>query len=81
MLLDGQEQALPGRADAGLDEALDDRFELHQAQGMVMVQLGISLGDALTRIRAHAFANNHSLGNVAADVVSRRIRFDRDTRD
>ena len=81
MLLDGQEQALPGRADAGLDEALDDRFELHQAQGMVMVQLGISLGDALTRIRAHAFANNHSLGNVAADVVSRRIRFDHGTRD
>jgi GAF domain/ANTAR domain len=81
MLLDGQEQALPGRADSGLDEALDDRFELHQAQGMVMVQLGISLGDALTRIRAHAFANNHSLGNVAADVVSRRIRFDHGTRD
>ena len=81
MLLDGQEQALPGRADAGLDEALDDRFELHQAQGMVMVQLGVSLGDALTRIRAHAFANNHSLGNVAADVVSRRIRFDQGATD
>jgi hypothetical protein len=81
MLLDGQEQALPGRADAGLDEALDDRFELHQAQGMVMVQLGVSLGDALTRIRAHAFANDHSLSDVAADVVSRRIHFDPDTQD
>jgi len=81
MLLDGQEQALPGRADAGLDEALDDRFELHQAQGMVMVQLGVSLGDALTRIRAHAFANNHSLSDVAADVVGRRIQFDPSTED
>jgi hypothetical protein len=81
MLLDGQEQALPGRADAGLDEALDDRFELHQAQGMVMVQLGVSLGDALTRIRAHAFANDHSLSDVAADLVSRRIHFDPDTED
>jgi hypothetical protein len=81
MLLDGQEQALPGRTDAGLDEALDDRFELHQAQGMVMVQLGVSLGDALTRIRAHAFANNHSLSDVAADVVSRRIHFDPNTED
>jgi hypothetical protein len=48
---------------------------------MVMVQLGISLGDALTRIRAHAFANDHSLGNVAADVISRRIRFDQNTKD
>jgi hypothetical protein len=81
MLLDGQEQAIPGSADAGLDEALDDRFELHQAQGMVMVQLGISLGDALTRIRAHAFANDHSLSDVAAHVVSRQIRFDPNTED
>jgi hypothetical protein len=81
MLLDGQERAVPGRADAGLDEALENRFELHQAQGMVMVQLGVSLGDALTRLRAHAFANDQALSDVAADVVSRRIRFDPNTED
>ena len=54
------------------------RVQLFQAQGMVMVQLGVSLADALARIRAHAYAENRSLAEVAADVVARRLRFDTD---
>jgi AmiR/NasT family two-component response regulator len=52
------------------------RAELFQAQGMVMVQLGVSLADALARIRAHAYATNRPLREVAADIVARRLRFD-----
>jgi hypothetical protein len=75
-LLDGQERATDD-AD-GLDDALDNRIELFQAQGMVMVQLGVSLVEALTRIRAYAFAQDRRLTDVAADIVARRLRFDRD---
>lgn len=77
-LLDGQERAGPGAAADGLDEAMDSRAELFQAQGMVMVQLGVPLTAALARLRAYAYAENRPLAAVARDVVARRLRFDRD---
>jgi hypothetical protein len=77
-LLDGQAGAGRGAAADGLDEAMDSRAELFQAQGMVMVQLGVSISDALARMRAHAYAQNRTLADVARDVVARRLRFDRD---
>ena len=43
---------------------------------MVSVQLGVSVGDALIRLRAYAFANERGLVDVAKDVVDRRLRFD-----
>lgn len=77
MLLDGQERAT---ADAdGLDDAIDNRTDLYQAQGMVMVQLGVGLAEALARIRAHAFAEGRPLSDVARDIVARRVRFGRDS--
>jgi GAF domain/ANTAR domain len=77
-LLDGQAHADPGAAVDGLDEAMDSRAELFQAQGMVMVQLGGTLTEALARMRAYAYAENRPLADVARDVVGRRLRFDRD---
>ncbi|WP_328463343.1 GAF and ANTAR domain-containing protein [Actinoplanes sp. NBC_00393] len=52
------------------------RAELFQAQGMVMMQLGVSISEALVRIRAYAFAENRRLEDVAHDIVQRRLRFD-----
>ncbi|GAA0931505.1 GAF and ANTAR domain-containing protein [Virgisporangium aurantiacum] len=75
-LLDGQERATDD-AD-GLDDALDNRIDLFQAQGMVMVQLGVGLAEALTRIRAYAYAQDRRLSDVAVDIVARRLHFDRD---
>jgi AmiR/NasT family two-component response regulator len=60
------------------DEAIEDRAELFQAQGMVMVQLGISIGEAMARMRAYAYAHDRRLSEVARDVVARRLRFDPD---
>jgi hypothetical protein len=77
-LLDGQSAAGPGTAADGLDQVMDSRAELFQAQGMVMVQLGIPISDALARIRAHAYAENRPLADVARDIVARRLRFDPD---
>ena len=77
-LLDGQARAAPGAAADGLDdEVVGQRAELFQAQGMVAVQLGISLSDALARLRAYAYAEDEALGDVARDVVARRVSFDR----
>ena len=49
---------------------------MFQAQGMVMVQLGISIGEAMARMRAYAYAHDRRLSEVARDVVARRLRFD-----
>jgi hypothetical protein len=76
-LLDQQEDGTDAGVD-DLDEAIEDRAELFQAQGMVMVQLGISISEAMARMRAYAFAENRRLSEVARDVVARRLRLDRD---
>jgi len=77
-ILDGQDLAVEGAAAGGLDEAIEHSAELFQAQGMVMVQLGVSLAEALVRIRAHTYAQNRRLGDVARDIVARRLRLDPD---
>lgn len=53
-----------------------ERAEVHQATGMISVQLGVSLEEALVRLRAFAFAHGHRLGDLASDVVAHRLRFD-----
>jgi hypothetical protein len=77
-LLDGQAVAPTGVAAAGLGDQVTHRAELFQAQGMVMVQLGVGLAEALARIRAYTFAQRRPLHDVARDIVHRRIRLDRD---
>jgi len=65
---------------AWLDHSLHGRAEIHQATGMVLVQLGVTATDALARMRAYAFVEQRLLGDVAHDVVSRRLLFTPDTR-
>jgi len=55
--------------------------EVHQATGMIIAQLGVTAAVALTRLRAHAYAHDRRLRDVAADVVARRLRFHPDTGD
>jgi hypothetical protein len=52
--------------------------EVHQATGMITVQLGVSVAVALIRLRAYAYAHDRRLRDVAGDVVARRLRFDPD---
>ena len=61
-----------------LDGLSDRRAEVYQAIGMISVQLGVSLEDASVRLRARAFASGRPLGEIADDVVGRRLRFDTD---
>jgi hypothetical protein len=59
-----------------LEAGADFQYVVHQASGMIAVQLGVGVGEALVRLRAYAFANDRRLTEVAADVVGRRLRFD-----
>jgi hypothetical protein len=57
-----------------LDGVSEARMEVHQATGMISVQLGVGLEEAFVRLRAHAFTRNATLSDVAAEVVNRRLR-------
>jgi GAF domain-containing protein len=59
-----------------LEQVPVHRAIVHHAAGMVSVQTGLSVDDALALVRAYAFAEGRPLGDVAADVTSRRLRFD-----
>lgn len=74
-LIDGQEHTRPGETGGWLDDPLGSRAELFQAQGMVMVQLKVSLAEAMARMRAYAYANERRLGEVALDIIARRLHF------
>ena len=67
-----------GDGDGWLDPPSSARAEVHQATGMVLVQLDVSAEVALARMRAHAFVEQRLLIDVARDVVSRTLRFTED---
>lgn len=69
-----QDAAPAGTLAPGLDSAVRYRAQIHQASGMVAVQLRIPVSEALVRIRAHAFVEDRPVGAVAADIVTRRLR-------
>ncbi len=71
-----QADASPGVVSSELEAGANFQIVVHQAAGMVAVQLGTPVGEALVRLRAHAFANERSLTDVARDVVARELRFD-----
>ncbi|MEZ0067142.1 hypothetical protein ABIA32_003155 [Streptacidiphilus sp. MAP12-20] len=49
---------------------------VHQATGMVSVQLALPLPQALLRLRAHAYSSGRSITDVSKDIVTRRLRLD-----
>lgn len=56
----------------------DDHSQVYQAMGMVSAQRVVGLEEALALLRAHAFAYDLTLDEVAAAVVTRRLRLDPD---
>lgn len=75
-LLDG------GTGTSGAAELFEDmegnRFEVYQAQGMVMAQLDISAEQALMRLRAYAYAHERRAIDVARDVIARKLTLESD---
>jgi hypothetical protein len=66
----------PTALDAELvDGSWDSRAKIHQATGMVVAQLRVSAQDAIALLRAHAYAGEVALGEIAARVLDRSLRF------
>jgi len=79
-LLDSQTRAGSSEPDIGeaLGAEVGGPLVVYQAQGMVKVQLGITLAEALARLRAYAYVHDRNLSDVAADVVARRLVIESD---
>jgi hypothetical protein len=77
LLLDGATGTPPETAELAWqhDDPTAHQAQVHQAAGMIIVQLGISAEAAFARLRAYAYADERPLGDVARDVVDRRLRF------
>lgn len=74
-LLIMQAKAPPGMLAEELERGSNLQHVVHQASGMVAAQLGVSVAQALVRLRGYSFGQNRQLADVAQDVVARRLRF------
>lgn len=61
--------------EAGQDgpRPLTSYHDVNVASGVLAAELGVSLDDAFTRLRAHAYSEGRSVLDVARDVVGRRL--------
>ena len=73
-VLETQAGAAPDVVAAELEIGADFHFTVHNAAGIVSVQLGISVTEALIRLRAFAFSSDRMLNDIADDVIARRVR-------
>jgi len=67
-----------GGPDGSVDrpELVDRHAVVHQAVGMISVQVDVGMAEALLRLRAHAYGQDRPVVDVATDVVARRLRFE-----
>ncbi|KQX75717.1 MULTISPECIES: GAF and ANTAR domain-containing protein [Aeromicrobium] len=76
-ILLSEEGGEPGRPlHPGLEFVLEYRAEIYQAQGVVSVDLGIGLSEAMARMRAHAFAHQQTVAELAARIMAGEVRLD-----
>jgi hypothetical protein len=78
LLLESQRTRNRESFEKGMNEVVGHRTVIYQAQGMVMVALGITLPEALSRLQAHAFSTGKSLADVAQDVLDGTTVLDKD---
>jgi len=76
LVLETQAGAPPGAVAEELEAGADFHFTVHNAAGIVSVQLEISVTEALIRLRAHAFSSDRPIGDVARDVIAHRLRLE-----
>ncbi len=67
-----------GEAGGGAD-AWSARARVHQATGMVTAQLHMSPDDAMAIMRAHAYAENTTLAELARQILTRELDFRRES--
>jgi GAF domain-containing protein len=75
VLLHLQAQRSAEGDESGTIPVVEDRAEVHQATGMISVQAGVAMSEALVRLRARAYAEDRPILALAHDVLSRAIVF------
>jgi hypothetical protein len=75
-VLEAQAGAPPDKVAQELEVGADFHFAVHNAAGIVSVQAGISVAEALIRLRAYSFSTDRLLADVARDVIARRLRLE-----
>lgn len=79
LLVDDRHGIAGTQSKVNLDDVLAYRLEVYQAQGMLMVDLGVGIDEAMARLRAYAYAEGRVLSDVANDIVNGKLTLDRDT--
>ncbi len=75
-VLELQADAAPDSLAGELGLGTELRTVVHQAAGMVSVQLDITIDEALSRLRAHAYVTSTPIADVAEGVVDRRLHLE-----
>ncbi len=73
-VLETQAGAPDGAVAKDLEIGADFHFAVHNAAGIVSVQENISVTEALIRLRAFAYSQDRLVGDVAQDIIARRLR-------
>jgi hypothetical protein len=70
-----QADAAPGTLAWQLERPGGNRVVVHQAVGRMSVQARVTVDDAMVLLRAHAYAHDLTLREVATEVLAGRLRF------
>jgi GAF domain-containing protein len=73
-VIDAQAEAPPGALAEEVEVGADFHFVVQNAAGMVAAQLGVSVTEALIRLRAYAFSHDRPLDDIARNVVAHTLR-------
>jgi hypothetical protein len=76
-----QSEYAPDELDGRFIDGTANTAGIHQATGIVSVQLGIGVATALSVLRAHAYAQERSMREIADDIVAHRLQLDDDHQD
>ncbi len=74
-VLDVQRDAPSGALADELESGTELHLDVHRAAGAVSVQLGVTIAEAMIRLRSHAFVHDRPLSDVAREVLARTLRF------
>jgi AmiR/NasT family two-component response regulator len=75
-VLDKQADATQGSLAEEIEAGAEFYLSVHNAAGAVSAQPGVTVAEALIRMRAYAFTHDRPLRDVAQDVITRKLRFD-----
>ena len=75
-VLDMQADAPQGLLAEEIEVGAEFYLAVHNAAGAVSAQLGVTVAEALIRMRAYAFVHDRPLRDVAQDVIARKLRFE-----